>query len=110
MTRHRAPGDTAASHSVMSGGSGRVQGLAVLVRAGIVDVDRPDKSIRGLAALATFGPTLAGGFAAAKARDPDRIAVIDESRQLSYAELDIRVRRIATRLAELGVGADGSAA
>ena len=95
---------------MVSGGSGSAKGLAVLVRAGIVGAERPDRSIRRLAALARFGPTLAGSFAAATARSPDRIAVIDERRRLSYAELDTRVRRIAGRLAEFGVGSDGSAA
>ncbi|HST82475.1 MAG TPA: AMP-binding protein [Kineosporiaceae bacterium] len=96
--------------SVLDGGSGRANGLAVLVRAGVVSAERPDRTARRLAALAKFGPSLAGSYAAATVHDPDRIAVSDERRRLSYAELDIRARRIAARLAEFGIGPDGSVA
>jgi acyl-CoA synthetase (AMP-forming)/AMP-acid ligase II len=110
MMRDRGPVDRAGGRSVLSGGSSRVQGVAVLLRAGIVGPGRPDRSVRRLAALARFGATLAGSFAAATVRDPDRIAVIDERRRLSYAELDLRARRIAAGLAGYGVGPDGSVA
>jgi acyl-CoA synthetase (AMP-forming)/AMP-acid ligase II len=66
--------------------------------------------VRRLAALVRFGPTLAGSFAAATVREPNRTAVIDERRRLSYAELDRRARRIAAALAGFGVGPDGSVA
>ena len=101
---------TAAGRSVLSGDSGWLKSLAVLVRSGIVAADRPDRSIRRLAALVRFGPTLAGSFAAATARDPQRIAIIDERRRLTYAELDGRVRRITAGLAAFGVGPDRSVA
>jgi acyl-CoA synthetase (AMP-forming)/AMP-acid ligase II len=96
--------------SVLTGGTGRANGLAILVRAGIIGAERPDRAARRLAALARFGPTLAGSFAAATAHDPHRIAVIDDRRRLTYSELDARARRIAARLAEFGVGPDGSVA
>jgi acyl-CoA synthetase (AMP-forming)/AMP-acid ligase II len=107
------PGSTASQEpgpSVLDGGSGRANGLAVLVRAGVVSAERPDRTARRLAALATFGPSLAGSFAAATVHDPDRTAVIDDQRRLSYAELDTRARRIAARLTEFGIGPDGSVA
>jgi acyl-CoA synthetase (AMP-forming)/AMP-acid ligase II len=110
MTRHRAVEDPAIARSVVSGGSSRGKGLAVLVRAGVLGADRPDRSFRRLVALARFGPTLAGSFAAATARAPHQLAVIDERRQVSYAELDRRVRRIAAGLADFGVGPAGPVA
>jgi acyl-CoA synthetase (AMP-forming)/AMP-acid ligase II len=60
--------------------------------------------VKRLGALSKFGPSLAGGFAAAAARDPNRIGVVDETRQLTYGQLDHRVRRIAAGLGELGLG------
>jgi acyl-CoA synthetase (AMP-forming)/AMP-acid ligase II len=93
--------------SVLSGGGGRRQNLAVLLRAGVLGGSRPDRTVKRLAALVRFGPTLAGSFAAAAARDPGRTAVIDEQRRISYAELDARVRRIAAGLHRLGVGPTG---
>jgi acyl-CoA synthetase (AMP-forming)/AMP-acid ligase II len=110
MTGPREPERQVDERSVLSGGSGRLSGLAVLVRAGVVAAERPDRTVGRLRALARFGPTLAGSFAAAAARNPDRLAVIDERRRLSYAELDRRARRIAAHLARHGVGPDGSVA
>jgi acyl-CoA synthetase (AMP-forming)/AMP-acid ligase II len=96
--------------SVLSGGGGRRRSLAVLIKAGVLGGGRPDRTARRLGALVRFGPTLAGSFAAAAARDPGRTAVIDERRRISYAELNARVGRIAAGLAELGVGPTGSIA
>lgn len=52
---------------------------------------------------------MSGGFAdalrRAAIRMPDKIAVVDDTRRLTYAELDARVDRTAAALAERGVGA-----
>ena len=95
---------------MLSGGGGGRRNLAVLIRSGVLSLGRPDRMLKRVAALATFGPTMAGTYAAAAARNPNRTAVIDERRRISYRELEARGRRIATGLAGLGVGPDGSAA
>jgi len=45
-------------------------------------------------------------FAAAARRDPRRVAVVHESRRMTYAELDARASGLAHRLRALGVGPD----
>src|SRR4051812_24214779 len=74
-----------------------------LIKAGVVAPGRPDRVTRQLAALKSWGLSLAGGYASAAARDPDRIALIDERRQVTFAELIDRSTRISQGLAALGV-------
>ncbi|WP_157113111.1 non-ribosomal peptide synthetase, partial [Nocardia speluncae] len=53
----------------------------------------------------TVPETLAlDGFARAVARFPDRVAVISDGAEITYAELDARVNRLARRLIAQGVG------
>lgn len=80
-----------------------LRGLPVLIRAGVVNPARPDHGIRQLRHLRQFGPTLAGGFASAADRTPNRLAVIDETRSLTFAELVARSTAIARGMASLGV-------
>lgn len=77
--------------------------LAVLVRAGVLGPGRPDRTARRLYRLAKFGPSLAGAYATAAARCPNRQAVVDEREQRTFAELDTRVRGIARGLQAAGV-------
>ncbi|WP_035858331.1 AMP-binding protein [Cryptosporangium arvum] len=74
-----------------------------LVKAGIVAPGRPDRITRQLVALKSWGLSLAGGYTSAAARDPERIALIDERRQVTFAELVDRATRISQGLAALGV-------
>ncbi|HEU5473810.1 MAG TPA: AMP-binding protein [Actinophytocola sp.] len=76
-----------------------------LIRAGVVRPGRPDRVIRQINALARWGATVAGGYLANARRHPDQLAVIDERRSLTFAELDRRATRLANGLAELGVRA-----
>jgi acyl-CoA synthetase (AMP-forming)/AMP-acid ligase II/uncharacterized protein YndB with AHSA1/START domain len=87
---------TAQAHSSMA-----VAGT--LVRAGVLKPGRPDKVIRQFNALAKWGMTIAGGYRANAVRHPDQLAVIDERRALTFAELDRRTTKLANALAELGV-------
>ena len=80
-----------------------VRGLPVLVRAGVINPARPDHGIKQLRHLRQFGPTLAGGFASAADRAPDRLAVVDETRSLTFAELVERSTGIARGMVTLGV-------
>ena len=49
--------------------------------------ERPDRLPRAMLAMAVYGPTLAGGIAAATARYPRAAALIDDVGQLSYGDL-----------------------
>ncbi|HEV8562906.1 MAG TPA: AMP-binding protein [Actinophytocola sp.] len=76
-----------------------------LIRAGVLSPGRPDRVLRQINALAKWGATVAGGYRANAGRHPDELAVIDERRQLTFAELDRRATRLANGLAEFGVRA-----
>jgi len=86
------------------------RGYAVLVRAGVLRPGRPDVLARTGLRLWRYGPTLAGGYAVAAARVPDRLAVADQSASRTFAELDRRVRLLAAGLAERGIGPGTSVA
>ena len=74
-----------------------------LIRAGVIAPGRPDRVAMQLAALKNWGLSLAGGYTSAAARDPHRIALIDERRQVTFAELIDRATRISQGLTKLGI-------
>jgi acyl-CoA synthetase (AMP-forming)/AMP-acid ligase II len=59
---------------------------------------RPDRAARLLFPVARFGMTPATAGAVAALRHPDRIAVIDERGELTFAELEHRAAALATAL------------
>ena len=77
--------------------------VRVLHRIGMLQPVRPDRLARATAALHRWGITLAGGFAAAADRFPDRLAVIDERRAITFDELHRRSNASAHGLLETGV-------
>ncbi len=76
----------------------------VLVRAGVLAPGRPDRVARQLRALRTWGATVAGGYAAAQERVPDRVAVADERGDSTFAEMNLRGRALARSLRAAGAG------
>ncbi|MEU3020748.1 AMP-binding protein [Nocardiopsis sp. NPDC007018] len=76
----------------------------VLVRAGVLAPGRPDRIVRQLRALRTWGATIAGGYAAAGERVPDQVAVIDDSGSATFGEMNLLGRALARDLHGLGVG------
>jgi acyl-CoA synthetase (AMP-forming)/AMP-acid ligase II len=78
--------------------------LRTLARRKVLNPASPARVVRQLNALRRWGFGLYGEMRSAAARDPGRLAIIDERRQVTYGELDLRVRRLANALrAELGV-------
>ncbi|RSM47463.1 acyl-CoA synthetase [Actinoplanes sp. ATCC 53533] len=78
--------------------------VATLARRGLLRPGPPADVIRQFAALHRWGFGLAGELRQAAARDPGRVAVIDEQRALTYRELLDRAERLARALrADLGV-------
>jgi len=82
-------------------GTGRA--LVALTRSGVVRPIRPDRLVGGLAGLARYRLTLAGGFAFGAARHPDRAAIVDDRGTLTYAEVHDRTDGMARGLAARGV-------
>ncbi|HVW80957.1 MAG TPA: AMP-binding protein [Mycobacteriales bacterium] len=99
---------------VASLGVGAVRGgwaaAQVAHRIGLTTPVRPDRLVAMGTAFYHWGRTPAGLAAANAARDPDRIAVIDERERVTFAEIDRRSSIVAAALAERGVGAHDSVA
>ncbi|MFI5913812.1 AMP-binding protein [Dactylosporangium sp. NPDC051541] len=78
--------------------------LRTLARRKVLNPAAPTRVVRQLNALRRWGFGLYGEMRSAAARDPQRVAIIDERRQVTYGELEVRVRRLANALrVELGV-------
>ncbi|HEU4840112.1 MAG TPA: AMP-binding protein [Ilumatobacteraceae bacterium] len=78
-----------------------------LARAGLRP-ERPDRLPRAMLAMAAWGPTMAGGIAAASARYPTAPAVIDDEGTVTFADLWFGTDGIARGLKRRGVGPGSS--
>ncbi|CCQ16354.1 Tyrocidine synthase 3 [Rhodococcus sp. AW25M09] len=95
-----------ATSIVSNSGDSRSLQLAILktmVATGVVRAARPDRAYRQLNSLSKWGFTLGGGFAAATAKSPDEIAVIDDRGTRTFAEIHHRSHRIAAGLDASGI-------
>jgi acyl-CoA synthetase (AMP-forming)/AMP-acid ligase II len=72
--------------------------LATLARRGLLNPGPPTQVARQLAALRRWGFGLGGELRSAAARDPDRIAIVEERGSLTYADVLERTERLATGL------------
>ncbi|MFZ9668932.1 MAG: AMP-binding protein [Solirubrobacterales bacterium] len=84
--------------------------ISVLIRAGILGPDRPDRAVRALAALVVGGQTLPTALRVATIKHPDRILIEDRDGSLTYSEVDRRVSAIASGLIGKGLGPGKSVA
>ena len=82
----------------------------VLIDAGILRLERPDRLLAMGSALKRWGPTVAGGYTASAARRPDAVAVIDEAGTLTFADVHRRTNAIAAGLQSGGIRAGDSVA
>jgi fatty-acyl-CoA synthase len=81
-----------------------------LTAAGVISVDRPDRTYRALSALRRWGAVPAVGYAVNAARTPDRTALLDELGALTFADVEARTNAIARGFRAHGVRAgDGVA-
>ncbi len=80
-----------------------------LVSTGVIRPRRPDHGLKQMAGLAKWGLSLAGGYAAAAACTPERVAVIDNSGQRTFAEVHSRSDAFARALTALGLRGQHSA-
>ena len=82
----------------------------VLTRSGLVSPVRPDRLLGMALSFGRWGLSPAAAYAAGAARDPDRLAVIDEREAVTYAEIDRRSTAVAHALADRGVHVGDSVA
>jgi fatty-acyl-CoA synthase len=83
---------------------------AILVRAGVVRLERPDKLVRVGLTMLRWGPTPASGYTISALRTPKRPAIQDERGTITFAELAAQTNALARGLRELGVGEGDSIA
>src|SRR5206468_208704 len=88
---------------LLGGSASPLKVAKTLITAGVLAPGRPDRSIKQLSALAKWGPTLAGGYAAAAAKEPNSLAIIDERGTKTFAQVDGRATQLAYGLRELSV-------
>ena len=70
---------------------------------GLVAPVRPDRLLGMALALARYGMTPASGYAAAAARNPDGICLIDDEGRLTFREVDVMSDAVAHALRARGV-------
>jgi acyl-CoA synthetase (AMP-forming)/AMP-acid ligase II len=92
--------------SALTATLGTSRALVALTRSGVVRPIRPDRLVSGLASLARYRLTLAGGYAFGAARHPDRPAIVDDAGTLTYADVHRRTDGMARGLAARGVTED----
>ncbi|MQA63479.1 MAG: AMP-binding protein [Actinophytocola sp.] len=80
--------------------------LKTLMASGVVGPARPYRGVRQLAMLSKWGFNMVGGYAQATVRSPNDIALIDDRCTRTFAELQERTDRLATGLADRGIGPD----
>jgi fatty-acyl-CoA synthase len=83
---------------------GRAVAAASALARAALRPERPDRLPRAMLAMAAWGPTMAGGIAAATARYPTAPALIDEEGSLSYCDLWVVSDAVARGLRARGVG------
>src|SRR4051794_1296367 len=77
--------------------------VKVLARTGLIAPVRPDRLVgMGLSAV-RWGSSPAAAYAIGAARDPNRLAVVDERESVTYAEIDRRSTAVAHALKQRGV-------
>lgn len=74
--------------------------ITTMARAGVIAPMRPDKYLRVMAAGAREGRSVTSGFAMSAQRAPDRVALIDELGELTYAEINARADALGVALQE----------
>jgi fatty-acyl-CoA synthase len=64
---------------------------------------RPDRVVRSLATLRTWGTTAAAGYRAGAIMHPDRCALCDERGTLTFQEVHLRTNALASEMRRAGV-------
>ncbi len=75
----------------------KLQVARALLGTGIVHPERPDKTLRSLAALRRWGPSSPAAYAGGAARFPDRPAIVDDRGTLTFAEVASAHERAGAR-------------
>jgi acyl-CoA synthetase (AMP-forming)/AMP-acid ligase II len=74
-----------------------------LIDTGMFEPLRPDRTLHSLTSLRRWGATPAGAYSAAAAREPERMALVDERGVLTFSELHLRTNALAHELRKAGI-------
>jgi fatty-acyl-CoA synthase len=77
--------------------------VRTLVGARMIGGTRPDRLVRRLLALNTWGPTPAGGYTASAICHPDAVSIIDELGSLTFDDVNRRTNALAHAMSDLGI-------
>jgi fatty-acyl-CoA synthase len=88
----------------------KIEVARALLGTGIVHPERPDKTVRVLAALRRWGPSSPAAYKGGAARFADRAAVIDDRGAVTFGEINERTNALANSLRAAGVGEDDDVA
>ena len=83
--------------------SNTLQSLVTLTEAGVIRIERPDRTLRTALNLIRWGVTPAAGYESAAVRCPDEVAIVDELGRLTFREVSQRTNALAHALADDGV-------
>ncbi len=78
--------------------------VGVMIQSGIVKPIRPDRLFSVAKTLVRWGRSPAAGYMSGVARYPDRISIVDELGSLTFKDVNERTNRLASALADRGVG------
>src|SRR6476469_4154068 len=82
--------------------------LNVVHRMGLTTPVRPDRLVDMVKGVRHWGRGSAAAYAMGAARDPDRVAVIDERDSFTFSDIDRQSSIVAAALAEQGVASGDS--
>jgi fatty-acyl-CoA synthase len=77
--------------------------VRTLIESRMIGGTRPDRAVRRLLALNTWGPTPAGGYIGSALCHPDAVSIIDELGSLTFDEVNRRTNALAHALSDLGI-------
>jgi fatty-acyl-CoA synthase len=81
--------------------------LIALIRAGAIGVESPRALIEGLSTLRDYGPFAAAARIAAL-RHGDQPAIVDDGGEITYAQFDELINRVASALSDRGLAPGAS--
>jgi acyl-CoA synthetase (AMP-forming)/AMP-acid ligase II len=82
----------------------RLEIAHTLLQTGIFKVERPDRVVRTIHTLHSWGSNSAAAYTISAIRCPERVAIVDERGTLTFAQVHARTNALARALRAAGVG------
>jgi fatty-acyl-CoA synthase len=82
----------------------RLEIARTLLQTGMFKPERPDRTVRAIRTLRSWGSSSAAAYTISAIRCPDRVALVDERGTLTFAQVHARTNALARALRAAGVG------